>query len=338
MALIIMEGFDHVTLSGHLAGKWDAASFSAVNAGRFGGSAAAFNSGGHYLTKNPGDPGTTNALIVGMSWKINSAQNTNVITFFDGTSEMGAVEVQTDGTFRYMVGAAELLESTASFTFGSWVYLEVKVLFSNTVGTVAFKVDGVDAGSVSGADTLNAGTACDKINILGTGSFPTSLDDVYIGDTTSGFDFLSSGGNVPRITTKVPNADSTSQFTPLSSTNVSQVDDPTLPDMDTTYNYSITPTHRDMFDFATFSIDAGANIYGVGINTSAVKNDLGNVEIKNVSISNATTGLSAAQAVAGRGLAGFYFVYYSQQNLNPDGAVAWDETTIDAATFGYERQ
>ena len=330
MALLFMEGFSWTTDRNDLVGKWineSGANLSSTG-GRFYGGAQPLTSSINTMDVSCSDPGTTNKLIVGWALKRTGTEARTILYFRDDTSNMLLIKVGTDGT---ITAETTVVVSTCTSTLpndGGWHYLEVKVLLSATVGTVNWQFDGSAAGSDTGLDTIYAGTACDRIRFGGVGTGGV-IDDIYIGDTSSSFDFL---GDVT-IETKLPNANDSVQFTGSpETTNTYQNVDETSPDDNTSYNESNTSTHQDTFDFPAWSMVSADTIHGVGVNCFAQKVDAGAADLSLVCKSDTTTDVGSALSL-GVG-------YASRQTIwedDPDAAAAWTKTTLEAAKFGYKR-
>jgi hypothetical protein len=286
-----------------------------------------FVSGALVLSVTSQNVGTSDSLVVGFAIARTATSTEDVLVFYDDTSEMLAIEVRSDGKLHAMVGGSTFLSSdSAMVNNGTWWYWEVKVLLKDSGGSVAFQLNGVGAGSDTG-DTLNAGSACDKISFKGIGT-GGKLDDIYMGDTSGSFDFL---GDVT-IETQYPNAVNAKQFTGTpETTNTHENVDDTTPDDDTSYNYSSTSTHQDSFDFPAWSMTASDTIHGVGVNCVASKHEAGSADLKLVCWSSSTEDLTAAIGL-GVGYTSEYAMWYE----NPDTSTAWTKATLEAAKFGYE--
>ncbi len=328
MALQFMEGFDRIGVGADLLPKWQESNPSGTfPAGRFGGQSIDLDVG-QFMVAPCTDPGTSNKIIVGMALKIPTLGNGILLSFRDRNSVLMTFNLNTDGTFDFDSGSV-VFTTTGVITAATWHYVEVKVLFHATAGTVDVKIDGENLEFDTGLVTINAGTECDNILLDNGPVSNANFDDFYIGDTSGGFDFL----NDPRISSLVPNADNgTPDFTRSEgSNNFANVDEAT-PDGDATFNHSITSTDRDLFDFASFGIDVGATVHGVGINMGIQKQDAGAGDIRSVTVSSASTATGASHPAG----VGNYNNFVEIEELDPNGSIAWTPASIDAAKFGYE--
>jgi hypothetical protein len=331
MSIWITEGFDYADNAADTEPKWlPESSWTQDLTGRFGGRCANLNSTIYYASITSQDPGTTNELIVGFAMKRLGYTAYDVLRFYDDTTEMLAIECQTDGTLSAIVSGSPVSTTTGKYIAGVWQYFEVKVLLKGTaVGSVAWQIDGVVDTVTPTITTITAGTSCDKIRFVG-GSTNNAwqVDDIYIGDSSGTTDFL---GDV-QIVTLFPNADDAVQYTRSSgSFNYEMVDD--LPqDNDGTYNQADTSGFEDTFDFASFGIGGGDTIHAVGVNVHHTKVDAGAANIYAVTKSGGTSYTSSAITAAVG-----YQLDYRVWIEDPNGDIAWTSTNLDAAKFGYQR-
>ena len=340
MTLTFIEGFDGMSSTAggpENAPKWIVINNPSWVTGRAGGASHALNlvaSPPSFSADAPsGDPGTTNALIFGASFQTTTNLGAvDMITFKDSAGLILLdIQMSATGSLKAFRGASELLESSDTLSTGVWHYIEVKVLFSNTVGTVAFQIDGVASGDVATVDTIeSAATQCDVIQIDGPamgGDF--YWDDIYIAHDNGGADdFL----GACTVTSLYPNADQSVEFTRSGGAANFEMLDDNPPDEDVTYVESLTASHEDTFDFAAFGIPAGDTIHGVTTNVQAKKQDSGSVDLRIVTRSGGTEYYGAVTRVVGG-----WQRFAKLELVDPDTAVAWTTTGIDAAQFGFER-
>jgi hypothetical protein len=149
----------------------------------------------------------------------------------------------------------------------AWHHVEVEFLIGTTLGTVRTWVDGVADISFTG-DTSDAASGdfsvMDHVLLCGScansSGVGTYMDDVIIWDD-EGSEFAGRLTDRHRIRTVHPDANgSVNDFTPLSGTNVENVDD-VIRDMGTSYT-SVTAAGQDMFRFNAIPFNP-TEIYGV---------------------------------------------------------------------------
>ena len=233
-------------------------------------------------------------------------------------------------------GSTELVETTAVITGGTYYYLEVKVLISNTVGTVDIQIDGVNEASGTGLDTNNSGTdVVDAVYVVGYNASQLDVDDFYIVDT-SGLapwnDFL---GDV-RADMVLPNGDGTTSdfdttFPASPTTHSTKVDENPATD-DTDYNETNTPNDIDLFDYAAVPTIAGASgVLGVKSMALARKTNAGTANMRLVTRPVSTNFNGPSEP-----LGSDYRYHFNIWEDNPETSSVWTDATINAAQFGIE--
>jgi len=158
--------------------------------------------------------------------------------WYDFTDEAFTVYVPHTATELYR-GAA------GSAPVNTWHFVEVALTVSDAAGAVTFRLNGVTKYAGTSLDTKDgAGVGVEYVQVGGFGMGDLYCDALYVSDSA----FF----GPCRIDAVFPAAaGSSAQFTPLSSTNVSNVDDGNTPDDATSYNASSTVGHRDLFDATT---------------------------------------------------------------------------------------
>lgn len=241
--------------------------------------------------------------------------------------------------YRGTLASGTLLASSAnnSFTVNAAAYIEISVTISTTIGGVAVYIDGINKLSIAGVNTAkDGGTVFDSVawgaqpsgGSRGTGC---KLDHFYICDTSAGpganpFNTLQGPSFVY---TQFPSgAGSSTQFTPLASTNYSQVQE-TAMDSDTTYNYSGTMTNEDLFTIDALA--AGVIPTAVQISGAYRQDNAGVRAIANhiKSSSTDTTGTARTCDLT-------YTYQHDLYVLDPNGSVAWTNSSVSALEIGYE--
>lgn len=208
---------------------------------------------------------------------------------------------------------------------GSYYHLELKVTVNNTTGVVEARVNGTAVIDLSNQDTQNAGTtAITQIGLGGATLANTDIDDVMI--TWNSSTFL---GDV-RVDVLYPTAEgNSSAWTPSTGTDNSANIDETAPNSDTDYNSSAgtdTDTH------VTQNVPSGASVKGVQVCQYSKKTDAAACSVAPVIRHSGTD--YAGDAVALSTTYGFQTQGYL---TNPGTAIAWTETEVNNAEFGYKR-
>lgn len=252
--------------------------------------------------------------------------NTNTISLAIVVSPTGALQVVRD--VNNTSGAWTQIGATSGpvLTAQAWRHIEVKVLWSTTVGTVTIKVEGVQVLALTGVNTGAAnyaqvafGVKYSLLTVLQTLS--TKDVTVWDGSGSQNNDFLGPCG-VYRLT---PNADTSSGWTrSTGSTDYGLVDE--APPNDADYIYAVTPPPAASIMRCT---DLPADIVAVrGIISfsRAQKSDGGDGKLQ-VSMSpnntNYTTGADNAISTA-------FSYYYDVSEVSPATAAAWTPTEVNA--------
>lgn len=290
--------------------------------------------------------GTQTEIFVGLAIQPSvtptSPQN-GLISWMDEVSAVEHLEMQiVNGThIAFYRGGGTLLASAPGMKQGKWSYVEVRVVFSNTVGIIECRINGSQVINATGLDTIEGGasTSINAIRLTGargadstTATMQWLIDDVYILDTTGAVNntFL---GPI-KIETLFPNAEGgTIDFTPSTGTDNSALVDENPRNDDTDYNESAdTASNKDLFAAGNLSvIDSG--IVGVQI-TSDARLDAGSpIGLQSIVFENATQGTGSVIEVSSTT---DYEAVQHIFELNPDTTAAWSTTEVDAMEIGYE--
>lgn len=297
-------------------------------AGQIAGSA--WNTIQGWIAVSPGSNYST--IIIGARIKL-SATN-SVCTIFDlrdTAGVQGGVACSASGKLFYWRGSNATVVGVAGNTVlvaGNWYYIELKVTFSNT-GSFEIRLDGVTETSGSGVDTTNTANNFVSTCFLFPNHSTTSVsyDDFYFCDTSGSVanDFL----GPCRVETLRPASNDSVQWTPLSSTNASNVDDPDH-DSDSTYNSDTVAGHIDTFNMTDLS-SSPVTIFGVDVLAIMRKTDVAARTGRPKLISGSTTANGATV-----NLQSGYVKMREMYLLNPDGNVAWTPAAVNALKAGYE--
>lgn len=228
-----------------------------------------------------------------------------------------------------------------AFVPGRWHYIEFKITISNTVGVVNIRIDDQEVLNLTNVDTRQggAGDDLDTIELRGingvsgvpaAGIGQTLFDDWYIVDNVGSAPNNTFLGPIKIEEINPDAAGDNSDFTPLASTNVSNVDE-TPSDGDTTYNESSTSTHLDLFN-ADSLVDIDGTIFGVVVDSEARLTDGTGFNIINTVKSSTTEGAGTSTAIAGTS----YEVILDVFEQDPNATAAWTVTTVNAMQIGYE--
>ena len=150
------------------------------------------------------------------------------------------------------------------------------------------------------------------------------IDDIVIAQGTAPHAQI----GLHRIHTLLPDGAGTN--TAWTGTNT-DVDDPFgASDGDTTYASESVVNDKQDYSFGNLT-ESPASVLAVTLVTEARKTDAGVVGLTSYLLSNAVEGAGTEA-----GLAEAYGVVNDIFELNPDGSVAWTETTVNALLAGHE--
>lgn len=347
MALLGIDSFDHYDTATMNRKGWineggNAATAIAIGAyGRNSTQGLRFN-----LTTNQnartslsldGISGTT--AIVGFALKADALPDSlPIVTFLNGSTGNILIALTTSGAINVrrgdtVSGGTSLASSAGGvISTGIWYYVEVKVLFSDTVGTYEVRVNGANVVSGTGADTISSGSAAwtgikfGQSSAVSSSTSTWAYDDLYICDGSGAAqnDFLGDH----RIVCVLPNAAGThSDLTPTSGDNYTNVDD-NPPDGATSQVSSNTANDVDTYNFTalgvTGDVQAVQAVYYATADQAGVRT-LGHVtRISTTDYADATTISLGSDWEFQR------FV----MPVSPATSTAWTITEIDGAEFG----
>ena len=208
---------------------------------------------------------------------------------------------------------------------GVWQHYEFRVFIDHSAGTMELWIDGIKVVDETGIDTRDTGSQTTVVFNGNTGAVNSYIDDIVLSKALSAPVALT---GVHRIHTLLADGNGTNTAWTGTSTDV---DDPIgASDGDSTFAVSNTINAKQDYTFADLT-ESPATIFGVQVTTEARKTDAGVVGITPYVISNAVTDNGTEF--------GTTEAYGSKQDiyeLNPDGAVAWTEATVNAVIAGHE--
>ena len=262
MAVVFVEGFDMYNGVGNttasavgVSARWNAGN-TALTTGRFGGQAFIVPSGSNssrgavvtlpatytsgaigfavYLPSLSGGGSGQNAAlaVLGLNSLTPGIDFYSRGQLFISSYIAGGVQV---GTFT----TPDMINATGVLTAGTWAYIELEFVISDTVGTLNLYINGTLAGSASGQDTKYlAGAGFNQIG-LGPGNYMglssgAYFDDLYVTDTPTRL------GEQRVVTTYVDADSSNISWSPNTGTTLYTRINETLCDGDTSYVYAGT--------------------------------------------------------------------------------------------------
>ena len=220
----------------------------------------------------------------------------NAVQVSIGLQTTGIIDVYRGTLSGTLLGASAYPVVTAE----AYQHIEAVVFFSQTVGTVEVRVNGVTVVSLSGLDTVSSGLVeCSQVSIggafsaSGVGSQIHFIDDVFCYDDTGSFNNTFLGDR--RVLTLFPNADTIqADWTPVGSGTGFGAIDEASPDGDTTYiSAGIPDSNGIVSEFGMENLPAGVSaISGVVLVNMSRKTEAGiaNVQMSVISGASETAG------------------------------------------------
>jgi hypothetical protein len=258
-----------------------------------------------------------------------------ICAWMDGATEQVSLWKRADQKLEFRRGATVLLTGDGVISSTALRVISGSVLFHASAGEVDLKVNGIDYMDDTGLDTTQTANAYCSAMRFGEGNATTGTVAFTIGDIAVNDDQGAVNNTTPssggRIVQLIPSANgATNNFTPLSSTNVSNIDD-TTPDDDTTYNASSTAGHIDLFELPSLSPAASA-VAAVSVVTWARKTDSGARVLRN-RINDGSNTVESGDF----GVSESYEPHVSYHDTAPD-TTAWSDADVTALKIGYEVQ
>lgn len=336
MAVVLIEGFDHLSNSLITTKGWSSGVSSLVT-GRY--PAPTGSAPSMAANINFPDPGTTKilpssytTLILGIAF-----YNLYDLTFgtANGPIELGnsggpVVVVSLNSNRKLQVSNSTptiIATGTTNINVNTWYYMELKIFINGASGTCEVHLDG--ATEIASTVGNFGSTALDRITIQTSHLGPQiAFDDVYICDTTGAGPRNTFLGPA-RVITPIPNGvGNYSQWTPNgASPNYACVDE-SPPDGDTTFVSSLTPGQLDSYQVG--DVPLGATIFGVQPCIYARKDDANTRQIAGL-IRQAGTDYIGNTFTESASYVDFTQIY----NQDPTG-VDWTVATFNADEFGQK--
>jgi len=229
-------------------------------------------------------------------------------------------------------GGTTATTAIALISTGVWYYLELQVYLHVSAGTVALRINGVDAiVTMTGQHTQNGAGSLSYVSFNSVGTQPLYIDDFYVLDTSGSINnnFL---GDV-RVDAHYPvTPDGTHHdWVPSSGVDNFAVVDEVTPNI-TDYNATNVLNALD-----TFNVDhlknPGGTIKAIQTAMFHSKSDAGACLVAPVLRSGGTDNVGSDVAPS----ADSYLYKMTVYEQNPNGPAAWDETAFNAIEAGYKK-
>jgi len=244
MAVVFMEGFDHIALAQLYAKGWSQPSGGSVVAGRFAGQGLRTNSSAPNCYSKA-LPASYSTLIVGFAFLPTTTDARDVLSLRNGTTTVVKVATVVVGGVPVVrlvnASGTTLATGTTGVPANAWTYIELKVVVSATVGTVEVRLNGASAAECSGTGLNTGALDIDNIGLWWVVTYLNTYDDIYVVDTSGSAPTNTWLGEV-RVSTLIPNGNGANTAWTGAYTDW---DDITSADDDTTYVSSSTPGDRE---------------------------------------------------------------------------------------------
>jgi len=331
MTVIMMEGFESAGYTYLAAKGWSGYTYD-QQPGRLGGKSMLGNQTGFPKHSFPGGA-AYDTLICGFGWAANwGADPGPVVRFLSNGSAVASVGTTTAGSnvVFYLMNAAGnwVAQGSTPYVSSTWVYIELKVFRSATVGTLELRLNGSLTAECS-ATGLNLGAS--NINAIGWQQWNGRsewLDDVYVLDPTTGSAPTNDWLGECRVETLFPNGNGAN--TAWTGT-YADVDEPNSPDGDTTYIYSNTPGQIETDTFTDLSVTTGT-VFAVQTHIVARKDNAGLRTIAPVMRVGGVDYVGTTSPALPTGYTGVTQLY---DRVDPSGA-DWTVATANAIEAGVK--
>jgi hypothetical protein len=340
MSLLFIEGFDfyqNLSASTGVAARWTINSTSGASlvSGRFAGQAFR-HSGSTQRFIQRAIPATS-TLAMGLAIKIEDASavdaNRPLITFLNASGTQCGVGINSSGqliAFNGGIGTVLGTGSEVAFQDNVWYYLEVEVFVHDSTGSIVAYLDGDEALSVTGADTRQqTGDDITLVRLFGaaaTSANPHLMnwDDIYVNNDGTRL-------GPSRVDTLRPTADNAdADWTPSAGADHYAVVDETTINGDTDYVSAATAGDLDLYEMGNLGFTPDT-VHAVQVTMVARKDDAEARQVRTKLRSGTTTADGTTQ-----GMATSYLPYGDLYETDPDTAMAWTPSAVNAMQVGIE--
>lgn len=329
MATVLVEGFDHWSISEAGDKFWSAPNDSMVQGRGFGGQALKVipnNDAWKQL------PASYSEIIVGVALKIASPSpsfipwtSTVLMILRSSGDEMAFLGLDSNQRLYIQDNAAHVIATgTTIVPFNSWFYVEFHV----TVGTSGSGELHVNGASEIASTVGNFGSAdVNQVLFRAASRSSTTVDDMYVADTTGPPPQNDFFGDV-RIVTLYPVSDATyTDWTPKVGTDHYQMVNEAVMDGDGSYVYDANPGDIDSYLLDTFLT---GTIFSAQLNIGARKGDVSLRQLQNLIRQGSTDHFGSTVTLSSS------YVFYSERFDNDPDGNPWLAATINADEFGMK--
>src|SRR5882724_1610727 len=323
-----------------LSSRYDNVTAITVNAatGRFGTASWRTNNNNNFGALVKLLPSSSATLTAGFSFKLITltTQGNDMVTFLDSGTAQTSVWVTATGQIQLLRGGTTVFGtlSTNALQIGVWYRMEFKLTVDPSAGVAEVRINGTSVGWFPSTGSLNTrGSANSSANQVRMGNIVNNTPNIFDAN-----DFVVTDNNSPnagflgdkKCYLRMPNSDSSVQWTRLSGASNYLMVNENPADDDTTYNSSSTPTQLDLLGLPALP-GAATNIVAINNVIKSRKDDAGTRTIHDVMKSNTTQSESADIP-----LSTTYQYNDFILDQDPDTSAAWTPTGANALLVGYK--
>lgn len=347
MALLFMDGFDHLSVAQLTVGKWDTGSGISIETTivQYSTGQSIQDAANGYVEKSFGSNLAAGCLGVGYRCAALAGANP-IFILYDGTTiQMGLIR-NSNGSLSVCRGTSATVLGTSAtglISANTWYYIELKWKINDSIssGDVVVYIDGVSVLTVAAtSDTkATANAYATKYHVGGDSAFYNSTVDRRYFDNHYSIDFSGSSNNTPlgsvRVQTLYPNGNgNTSGMTNQngnSTNNYQQVDETGSHNSDTDYVEASTASTKDTYAFQNTAATTGT-IFGVQTNITARRTDANAKTICPV-VRHSSTDYDGTTTAS---INSNFQTYSQMYETNPGTSAAWTQSDVDGAEFGVK--
>jgi hypothetical protein len=207
-----------------------------------------------------GVSGTT--AVLGFAYKISAlpALDMSMVQIWNASAAQISLTLSTGGALSVRRGGLAgtvLVTTSTTISSATFYFIELKIVFHDTTGTYEVRIDGVNEGSGTGADTVASGSA--GWDSLVFGASPTThnenvdIDDLYVCDGSGGVEDTFLGDHRVVCIVASSGSGTNTDWTPSTGTDHGALVDENPPNT-TDYNSSDTSGDRDTYNFAAVGV------------------------------------------------------------------------------------
>lgn len=348
MTLLFIDSCDtYASASAEIGQKWgiQSAVVAATGGGRTGGGYASVPNNRAAATLGRILPAAKSTIIVGFAHYQDTMSTDDgfFCTFCDGTSEQIGLYLNNDRTIGIYRGASLLATTTYTLPVTTYTFMEMKVVFHASSGSIELRADGTPIYTASGISTIaTANPSADRWYLVGRpSSNGTSVfsignsrfDDVYICDSLGALNNNFLGSVAIHALWPTGNGNS-SQFAGSDGNSVDNyllVDDVATAanDEDATYVSSANVGDIDLYAYRDIPTTPDA-ILGIQHFIRA-RTDGAAIAVTPMVRRGGVNYSGASKTVSGS-----YGDYLDIAEVDPSTSVSWTKTNIDGAEFGIK--